>query len=153
MLRVILFVCAAVMWAQQAKDPEGLAFEVVSVKASGDNIVTPGHPRLLYDFRYSGQRVTCDQQIEAMLEYAYSVRDFQIVGPEWLGSLTYAVDAIMLAGSTKDDARLMIRRMLADRFGLDALRKRVPTGPPLRHGDAERGRATGPEDRSSQDAL
>ncbi len=104
--------------AQESKEAANPAFEVVSVKPSGDNIVTPGHPRLLYGFRYSGLRVICDQQLSDIIQEAYSVRDFQIVGPDWLGTLTYAVDAVMPAGATKDSARLMLRTMLEERFGL-----------------------------------
>lgn len=119
MLRALLVLLSVCAYAQDPPGSSGAAFEVVSVKPSGDNSTGPNGPsHMLYGFRFSGQHVTCDEQVQDMIMYAYSVDRFQIVGPEWLDRLTYAVQAVMPTAAAKKDAPLMVRRMLAERFKL-----------------------------------
>src|ERR1035438_2814210 len=97
------------------------AFEVVSVKAIGPNIAYgPSKPgaSVVMGLRYSDTRVNGNSQIPAMIEEAFSVKWFEIVGPDWLPSECYEIAATMPAGTTRESARLMLRTMLAERFGL-----------------------------------
>jgi|SRR5579872_1003367 len=52
---------------------------------------------------------------------AYSVKDFQIVGPNWLNddeTTRFTIEATMPPDTTKEQLRVMLQSMLADRFKL-----------------------------------
>jgi uncharacterized protein (TIGR03435 family) len=53
-----------------------------------------------------------------LIEEAFSVRAWQVSGPSWLSLDKYDLTATMPADTTKATARLMLRTMLAERFGL-----------------------------------
>ncbi len=69
-------------------------------------------------FRYSPTGLSANKTLSGLIEEAYSVEDWEIVGPEWITSLTYEISARMPDGTTKDTARQMLRAMLSERFGL-----------------------------------
>jgi uncharacterized protein (TIGR03435 family) len=58
-----------------------------------------------------------------------SQQEWQISGPSWLTDEKFELAATMPEGTTKDVARLMLRRMLIERFGLryHQVRKGSPT--------------------------
>jgi uncharacterized protein (TIGR03435 family) len=104
--------------AQEATAP---SFEVVSVKPGGTNIVRsfgPGGPFTTPQrgFRYSGERLTCNLPLQAIIREAWSLKDFQISGPDWLSTDLFDIAATMPAGTSKDTVRLMLRTMLEQRF-------------------------------------
>jgi uncharacterized protein (TIGR03435 family) len=117
----------AVSFSGYAQAPESNAprFEVVSVKQNGNvrdstiqlaNGVFTSSQR---GFRYTGQRVTCNHTLGAILQEAFSVEEWQIKGPEWLKwGPVYEIIALMPAGAVKADAPAMLRAMLAERFAL-----------------------------------
>ena len=114
--------------AQPVKESPAPVFDVVSVKPSGTNQLVSDGPgpavRLhTHGFRYSGGRVTCDLTLKSIIQEAFSVKDFQIAGPSWIGVNTYDIAAVMPAGTTKETVRLMLRAMLAERFGLQYRRE------------------------------
>jgi uncharacterized protein (TIGR03435 family) len=53
---------------------------------------------------------------------AYNVKEFQIVGPGWLDktdeTTRFTVDATMAPETTKEQLRVMLQYLLAERFGL-----------------------------------
>jgi uncharacterized protein (TIGR03435 family) len=49
---------------------------------------------------------------------AYMVRDFQIVGPDWMSTVRFQVDAKMPAGASSEQVPLMFQSLLEERFGL-----------------------------------
>ena len=61
-------------------------------------------------------------RLKDLVMNAYGVREFQIVGPEWLNSTDEStrvtVDAIMAPETTKEQLRVMIRNLLSERFQL-----------------------------------
>jgi uncharacterized protein (TIGR03435 family) len=111
-LIVALFILAA-----HAQD-----FEAASIKAVPEAEGWP--PRAGYWImpRAEGpQRFRARIQVERLIEWAYNVRDFQVVGgPEWIreGRFRFAVDATAGKASTPDEMRLMLQHLLADRFHL-----------------------------------
>jgi len=110
--------CSAVAArSQTGKDP---AFEVVSVKAMGPNISHGPGTGMVMGLRYSGTHVTGNSQIPAMIQDAYSLEPFQLDLPDHdnVRLEVYAIDAVMPEGTTRDQARLMMRTMLVERFGL-----------------------------------
>ncbi|HXA51566.1 MAG TPA: TIGR03435 family protein [Candidatus Acidoferrum sp.] len=85
------------------------AFEVVSVKHSGSDVYVmrgPGSVTITSaPFRYSGEQVTCDLPLLAIIKEAFSVpEDYRIVGPEWLSTERYQIKAVPPAGTTKETA-------------------------------------------------
>ncbi|HXE08133.1 MAG TPA: TIGR03435 family protein [Acidobacteriaceae bacterium] len=58
--------------------------------------------------------------MQQLLVYAYDVKPYQIVGPEWLTTEHYDIVARLPEGSTKNDAPAMLKALLADRFKLTA---------------------------------
>jgi uncharacterized protein (TIGR03435 family) len=49
---------------------------------------------------------------------AYSLKEFQVMGPDWLNMIAVDIDATMGAGTTREQLRVMFQNMLADRFSL-----------------------------------
>ena len=58
---------------------------------------------------YSLKSLICD---------AYDVKDYQVVGLNWLDSEKYEIIAKTPAGTTQQQARRMLEGLLADRFHL-----------------------------------
>lgn len=100
------------------------AFEVVSVKrnVSGEqassSIVQPGG-------RYNATNMT----LRMLVKTAYGVHDDQVAGgPDWLDSDRYDIAAKAATDRPtsvfRDEARVMLRSALTDRFGLELHRER-----------------------------
>ena len=90
-------------------------FDVASIKASpasfkpddaGHVEITPGGVSLT--------GVT----LRACVKWAYGVRDDQVLGPAWTGTERYDIAAKAGAPTPVPELRLMLRTLLADRFGL-----------------------------------
>jgi uncharacterized protein (TIGR03435 family) len=104
------FLCAAT-----AQTP---TFEVASVKRSGPASVRnfEGGPGT----RDPGQ-ITCTKaSMNDLLAHAYGVEFFQISGPAWFSSETetYDLHAKVPPGTTKEQSKLMMQNLLAERFHL-----------------------------------
>lgn len=56
--------------------------------------------------------------LRLLLMNAYDVRTYQITGPSWLDSERFDIVAKVPSGTTKEQARVMLQNLLADRFGL-----------------------------------
>lgn len=54
--------------------------------------------------------------LRQMVTAAFNVKDYQVQGPDWLGSQRFDVVAKIPAGTTKEQYRLMIQKLLTDRF-------------------------------------
>ena len=101
------------------------AFDVVSVKkdAAADTgelvqlkkkVIRPAY----HPFRYTPGRLTCSLPLITIIREAYAVEFWQISGPKWLYDGVYDIEAKMPPDTAKETARLMLRTMLAERFGL-----------------------------------
>jgi uncharacterized protein (TIGR03435 family) len=107
---------------------KGQEFEAASIKPSapmGMGMVKVGM-QMLPGGRISMSGVT----VKILIQQAYGVRDFQIVGgPEWLGSDRYDVTAKPEGAATPDQVKVMMQGLLADRFKLRFHRetKELPT--------------------------
>lgn len=94
-----------------AQEPALPAFEVASIRP-GD--LYAAHPPSSPD-RFAMMSTT----LKSLIAYGYDVRDFQIEGgPDWAGSRTYMVNAKAPGPVGQPAMRLMVRRLLADRFSL-----------------------------------
>jgi uncharacterized protein (TIGR03435 family) len=116
----LILVTVTITWvvALTAQAPKELAFDVAAIKPSADtkafsfSMVQPGG-------RYIGQNMT----LRLLIKTAYGVHDSQIVGgPSWIDAEHWDINAkaegYKDATTFRDQARLMVRPLLADRFKL-----------------------------------
>ncbi|HXS97538.1 MAG TPA: TIGR03435 family protein [Candidatus Limnocylindrales bacterium] len=126
-----VFVCGLAA----AQTPE---FEVVSLKPS-----PPATSPIGSLFRFNGGPGTADPTnihyrnipVAMLITDAYEVTSADVVGPDWARVVEmradrdkYDIDAKLPPGTTKEQLRLMMRKLLEDRFGIQVHRekKEVP---------------------------
>lgn len=118
---------ACCVWAQPT-------FEVASVKpsrtaASPDIDLKRGGP----GSNDPGHVVYHNYPVRDLIREAYQVLRVQISGPSWLMSVdrlakaadTFDIEAKVPLGTTKEQYRLMLQKLLADRFGLKLHREKI----------------------------
>lgn len=121
LLRTVPLIFAACLAYGQDKS---LTFEVASVKPA-----TPPVPngRGMIMFRGpSGGPGTKDpgrinypfMSLKSLLTTAYDVKNYQIDGPAWLDTERFDVTATMPPDTTKEQLKIMLQNLLAERFGL-----------------------------------
>jgi len=105
---VLLAIGAWAVFAQTAIPPQ---FEVASIKPSFSDMVMNVRPL--------PGRLTADATLQVLMQYAYGVAPFQVVGgPGWLTSERYQIDATANATASRDRMFLMLQSLLEDRFQL-----------------------------------
>jgi uncharacterized protein (TIGR03435 family) len=113
-----VLLCASIALGQQP-NPK-LTFEVVSIKLAARQAMVrfqgsvdggPGTPAP------SRIRFT-DVPLSVLIMRAYDVQSFQVSGPSWMESQRFDIVAKVPGGATKEDARIMLGNLLADRFKL-----------------------------------
>jgi len=116
-----LFTLASTLAFGQAGEAK-LEFEVASIKpwappsGGGRGVMLgmrggPGSPDP-GQIHYSGL------PLKFLLANAYDVRPYQVNGPAWLDMERFDILAKVPPGATKEQARVMLQNLLADRFGL-----------------------------------
>jgi uncharacterized protein (TIGR03435 family) len=102
---------------------KALAFEVVSVRplpappAGGVKAVGVG-------LRVINGRATMDAvPLRMIIETAFGVKRYQLIGPEWLDNERFDVIAKVPEGATREQAPAMLETMLKERFHLVAHRE------------------------------
>jgi uncharacterized protein (TIGR03435 family) len=106
----VLCLLSGLLFAQSPVKP---AFEVVSIKPVGPFEIRPA-------IRISGNRFDCAMSMEALVTTAYQIKTYQIVGPDWLNSQRFEINATIPEGSSKDQAPKMLQGLLEERFKLKA---------------------------------
>ena len=108
---VLVLLMASRAWAQA---PDQLpSFEVISIKPRTADRPSGGIPNAPDRF------VRPNVSVAQLMEYAYDVRDFQILGgPGWMRSERFEVSAKAETAVPQAQMRLMVQRLLADRFGV-----------------------------------
>lgn len=97
-------------------------FEVASVKLAGAEVgsgvetVMKGGPEGGDPTQLTYLNVT----LRAVILRAFGIKRFQLVGPTWLSHQGYNIIAKVPAGAPTADIPLMLRQLLAERFGLAA---------------------------------
>jgi uncharacterized protein (TIGR03435 family) len=105
----VLLAAALALFGQPTDRPR---FDAASIKPSADEGRNWG-----LSPRPGG--LTANGNLELLIDYAYGVRDFQVVGgPEWINSERYLVDAKSVGRASRDQVRLMLQSLLEDRFQL-----------------------------------
>ena len=121
---------------------QALEFEVASVKPADkqDRSALPSLPGLAADtMAFEGGPGSKDPgrinyhgvSLKALLARAYNVKTGQVSGPGWLGSERYTIEAILPPGTKPDQLRLMLQKLLTERFQI-SLHKDVKETPVYR---------------------
>jgi uncharacterized protein (TIGR03435 family) len=98
--------------------PADPAFEVASIKTNRSSETGRS-----FRIEPGGTLRATNVTVRHLMWNAYGVQDFQIAGgPGWIGSDRYDITARADGNPTPDRLRAMMRRLLADRFRLDAER-------------------------------
>lgn len=117
-LASVVFVLVASRAEGQAPAADLPAFEVVSIRPRTGDTRPGGIPNTPERF------VRPNVSVVQLIEYAYDVRSFQILDvPGWAGSDRFEVSAKAEEAVPQAQMRLMVQRLLADRFGLRVRRE------------------------------
>jgi uncharacterized protein (TIGR03435 family) len=95
-----------------ARAQTALHFDVASVKVSANQDILESRPRR------SPGRFRWTTQLWLVLEYAYNVSNWRIIGNSTRLGDIYEIDATHDAKATEDQVRTMLQSLLADRFKL-----------------------------------
>ena len=103
-----------------------MEFDVASVRPDDGPFRTPSFPLSTDDsFRDPHGSFHAAFGLETYMEFAYKLwltgaqRDAMLAGqPEWIKNQRFAIEAKAPEGATKDQYRLMMQSLLAERFGL-----------------------------------
>jgi uncharacterized protein (TIGR03435 family) len=121
---VIFSISCAWLLAQTSATP---AFEVASIKPAPplQNLVAQIQSgKLRLGMNIDGARVDINfVSLSGLITAAYRVKQFQIVGPDWLRSQYFEIHATIPEGATKDQVPEMLQALLAERFKLSAHRE------------------------------
>src|SRR5215471_13694169 len=86
-------------------------FDVASIKPSFSNGIMNVRPL--------PSRLVADATLQILMQHAYGVQAFQVVGgPGWLSTDRYEIDATAGAAVRRDQLSLMLQSLLEDRFRL-----------------------------------
>jgi uncharacterized protein (TIGR03435 family) len=117
----LLVTCAAS--AQTADAPP--TFEAASIKPSGKGqlidvlgAVIPLPMRGGPGTNDPGQISFANASLKTLVAAAYGVKRYQVSGPDWLDAAGFNILAKVAPGVTKEQVRLMLQNLLADRFQL-----------------------------------
>ena len=116
MRRIVLFAILVTAAASQSTPPLP-EFEVASVKPTPPPDPAARSESLTFKLangRATGQNAT----LKMMLIKAYGVKDYQILGPDWLSTERYDMLAKAPADTPDSQLPLMLQRLLAERFGI-----------------------------------
>lgn len=113
-----LFLCG-IVFAQQLADKA--AFEVASIKPTDPN---PSNA-VFIGMSADGAAVKYTNiTLRDCLRGAFRARDFQIVGPNWMTSARFEINARLPPGASADQIPEMLQALLAERFKLEIRREK-----------------------------
>ena len=105
---------SAVLFAQSP--PPRLEFEVASIKPS---TVVPDGTKVRVGIQIDGAQVHCSYlSVRNYIRIAYRVKEYQIVGPDWIASERYDIHAKLPDGAKREQVPAMLQSLLEDRFQL-----------------------------------
>ena len=147
-LVLLAMATAALVTAQSAGSGPSPSFEVASVKVTAHGRNADGLSVSDLKIASPGRLVGTNTSLDECIRWAYSLKEYQISGPDWLNSdsASYDIEAKAPAATTPAEMRLMLQNLLRARFGLEFhwINKLRPVyllvpakdGPRLRPGDA-----------------
>jgi len=124
--RISVF-AATLLMAASALAQAPKTFEVATVKISPPLDVAKLQAQVQagqmpkFGAHFDGRRAEYNYMtMQQLLIYAYKLKNYNIVGPDWLKTEHYDIVARLPEGTTSDDAPEMLKALLADRFKLTA---------------------------------
>jgi uncharacterized protein (TIGR03435 family) len=103
----------------RAQSAEASRFDVASIKQS-----KPGSRPNWIQFFPGGTFTATNATLKSIIQVAYHVRDFQLSGsPAWIESEMYTIEAKAGAPSSRNQTRMMLQALLAERFKLAVRRE------------------------------
>jgi uncharacterized protein (TIGR03435 family) len=145
-IAIAIAFAARLLPAQSSPAP---SFDVASVKPSlttGGRFSLSGGPGT----PDPGRIVYSNVPLRIVLLSAYEVRNYQLLGPEWLNTLRYDITARVPQGASRDEFQAMLRHLLESRFRL-ALHRESKEMPVYALLVAKRGPKLKPVDAPSAD--
>jgi len=121
---VLLVFTAGAAFGQSTEAP--VAFEVASIKASpppdgrGMRVGGTGGPGSKDPGRWTVQNMS----LSNLITQAYDLKRYQYSGPAWLDTERFDITAKVPEGATREQFRMMIQNMLAERFKLTIHREK-----------------------------
>ncbi|HVY94806.1 MAG TPA: TIGR03435 family protein [Bryobacteraceae bacterium] len=103
-----IFAASLCFAAQPATEP---AFEAASIHANPES----GKPDIQ---QTPGSLTIRNQPYRVLIEWAWDISSVQIEGPSWINDRRFDIVAKASGPANEAQLRLMLRRLLADRFGL-----------------------------------
>src|SRR5262249_52493741 len=115
--------------AQTPPADKSLTFEVASIKPA--SFPTPGNGPMLIRGPSGGPGTKDPRRInypfmslKQLLTIAYDVKNHQISGPSWLDTERFDITATMPPDTTKEQFRIMLQNLLAERFKMTVHREK-----------------------------
>src|SRR5262245_614957 len=113
-LLLTAFMVTVVPIAIAGQAPDGPTFDVVSIKPN-----PTGRGFAVATFQPGGPFIAANITARELILVAYGIEDNQLLNaPDWVSSDRFAVEARTGDDTPTDRIRLMLRTVLADRFGL-----------------------------------
>jgi uncharacterized protein (TIGR03435 family) len=122
-MSLMRIVFPAVLWSAAGfaqTVPPRLEFEVASIKPSPPPVAGQVNAGIKIDGAQLHARFLA---LKDYIQSAYKVKNYQVVGPAWLGSERFEIDAKLPAGATREQVPEMIQSLFADRFELKCHRE------------------------------
>jgi uncharacterized protein (TIGR03435 family) len=106
------------------------SFEAVAIRPSSHPHTPEGYSFSDVNLASAGRFRAVNANLHECIQWAYEVKDYQLDEPDWLKSndVTFDIEATAPAEASKAEARLMLRRLLTERFGL-VLHREMKTMP------------------------
>lgn len=143
---VVMFAALACSGALSMPEAQPLAFDVVSIRPTQSTL-----PGGVTDFRAGGEFVAENEIPLQLIRAAYNTDVYRIIdGPDWIRRERFDVRARANASVTRDQTRVMLQTMLAERFQL-RIRKESRQLPIFELVPARSDGATGPRLRAAKD--
>jgi uncharacterized protein (TIGR03435 family) len=102
---------------QEAPAAAPLAFEVATIKPSEPITAGPGKVMIRTGVQNDGAMVKYNgMTLKALVQNAYSVKDYQVTGAPWMDEQRYDISAKLPDGANKDQAPEMLQNLLKERF-------------------------------------
>lgn len=121
MIRIAAIFILSVFLVSAVGAQTGPSFEVASIRPvngqSGSQSITLG-------IRIDGVQIHGQMALKDYIRIAYRLKDYQISGPDWLGSETFDITAKIPEGSSPGQMPEMLRGLLTERFQLKTHREK-----------------------------
>jgi uncharacterized protein (TIGR03435 family) len=106
------------------------SFDAASVRPGSHPLTPEGYSWSDVKMEGPGRFRAVNANLDECIRWAYGVRDYQVAEPDWMksNSITFDIDATAPVDAPAERMRLMLQRLLAERFGV-VLRRETKTMP------------------------